>query len=376
MKASGSNRVEGLRPVIQGVLSGLLLVAIPAAASAAERLLTFDPNAATPQATTPAPATGTPAPAASPDASASAASASTSATVSSVNPNATFMCSNQRLEGDGQIGWPGFLTGLRGFEQFYDPIGQPLYFESPFIETSIRLLYLHHEFSPNSELQGGHLDVIAAQARVAITERLALIATKDGFSWLNAGALPEDSGSNDLAAGLKYAVIIDRQNDFVLTPGVRFEFRSGAGQVLQGGTYEFSPFVSFAKGFGDFHIIGDVTDRIPTDSSEGNNVLQWDTHFDYDLGKIGLKGVAPTIEVHGLHYLSNGDRTPLNVGGLDYTNLGSTNVRGDSVVWMGVGGRVKFTPNFSVGCTYEFALTNKNADIMDNRVTLDFLIVW
>jgi hypothetical protein len=47
--------------------------------------------------------------------------------------------------------------------------------ESPFNNTSLRLLYLHHEFSNNSQLRGGHLDVFAAQIRLALTERLALI---------------------------------------------------------------------------------------------------------------------------------------------------------------------------------------------------------
>lgn len=38
----------------------------------------------------------------------------------------------------------GFLTGLRGFEDFHEPVGQPLYFESPFNDTGIRALYLKH----------------------------------------------------------------------------------------------------------------------------------------------------------------------------------------------------------------------------------------
>ena len=82
------------------------------------------------------------------------------------------------------------------------------------------------------------------------------------------------------------------------------------------------------------------------------------------------------IELHGVHYMSNGTRLPLSVGGLDYTNLGSSDVDGSSVVWAGVGARYKLCPHASVGATYEMALTDKDDDIMDNRVTLDFELTW
>lgn len=43
---------------------------------------------------------------------------------------------------------------------------------------------------------------MALQIRLAITERLSLIATKDGFSWLDANVLPrERRDGTPLAAG-------------------------------------------------------------------------------------------------------------------------------------------------------------------------------
>lgn len=293
-----------------------------------------------------------------------------------VSPKATFLLSKERLHSDPEVFWPGFLSGLRGFEHFYDPIGQPIYFESPFINTSARLLFLHHEFSSDSQLGGGHVDVLAAQARLAVTERLAIIATKDGFSWLDAGVLPEDEGWNDIAIGAKYAFWVDRENDFVMTGGARWQWGNGDGEVLQGFSQEISPFISFAKGFDRFHVIGDVTLRIPFKKSKGNTIFQWDVHADYEIAPEALPGLAPCVELHGLHYLSNGTNLPLSVGGLDYANIGSSDVSGSSVVWAGVGARWKFTPNVSVGSTYEFALTNRNADIMSERVTVDVTFTW
>ncbi len=294
------------------------------------------------------------------------------ASASGVNPNATFAFSKERWHSDSKIGWDGFLSGLRGFEHFYEPVGQPIYFESPFNNTGVRFLYLHHEFSDKSQLQGGNVDVAAVQARVALTERLGFIATKDGYSWLDANLLPEEEGWNGIAAGLKYAVYVDRDNDFVITPGVRLMLQSGEWKVLQSNPAEISPFVSMAKGWDKFHLVGNATVRVPFDDDDGNTIFQWDLHADYDL----IGGFAPCIEVHGLHYLSDGNKLPLKVGGLDYANIGSADVDGSTVVWMGVGGRWKFNPHLSIGGTYEFALTNKNADIMDKRVTFDLQFVY
>lgn len=301
-----------------------------------------------------------------------AKAADAAATASGVNPNATFAFSKERWHSDSKIGWDGFLSGLRGFENFYEPVGQPIYFESPFNNTGVRFLYLHHEFSDKSQLQGGNVDVAAVQARVALTERLGFIATKDGYSWLDANLLPEEEGWNGIAAGLKYAVYVDRDIDFVITPGVRLMLQSGEWKVLQSNPAEISPFVSMAKGWDKFHLVGNATVRVPFDDDDGNTIFQWDLHADYDL----IGGFAPCIEVHGLHYLSNGNKLPLKVGGLDYANIGSSDVDGSTVVWMGVGGRWKFNPHLSIGGTYEFALTNKNADIMDKRITFDLQFVY
>lgn len=264
-----------------------------------------------------------------------------------------------------------FVTGLRGFEKFHEPIGQPIYFESPFNDTNLRFLFLHHEFSDNSTMGGGDLQVYALQARLALSERLGLIATKDGYSVLDSGII-EDEGWNDLALGLKYVAVADRAQDFVLTPGIRYQASNGTRAVLQGGVQEISPFVSFAKGWRDLHLIGNGTVRLPLDDDDGNTVGHWDLHLDYDINPGQRAVIAPVAEVHGVHYLSDG-ATALNVGGLDYTNLGSQPAE-DFVAWMGLGARCEIDQRFELGLVYEFALTDPDDDIMDQRITFDFLV--
>lgn len=269
----------------------------------------------------------------------------------------------------------GFLTGLQGFEKFHDPVGQPIYFETPFNDTGLRALYLKHNFGDDSALGGGDVTVYALQARLALSERLAFIATKDGYSEISS-ALGEDDGWNDLAAGFKYVMVADKENDFVLTPGARYMIATGSKLygVINGNVDELSPFVSVAKGWNNLHLIGNVTLRLPMDGDDGNTVGHWDVHLDYDITPKSDVVVAPVAEVHGVHYLDDG-ATALPIGGLDYTNLGSQPAE-DFVAWAGLGLRAEFAKKYEFGAVYEFALTDKDDDIMDTRVTVDFTIRW
>ena len=209
----------------------------------------------------------------------------------------------------------GFLDGLRGFEKFHEPLGQPIYFESPFNSSEVRALYVKHDFGGQSFLQGGDVTIYAVQARLAITDRLGFIATKDGYSELDAGALPEDEGWNDLAAGFKYVAVADTAAAFALTPGIRYMAENGHRGILQGGADEVSPFVSAAKGFDRLHLLANATLRVPLDGDEGNTVGHWDLHADYDVNPDSAAVFAPLLEVHGVHYLDDGARWPCRSAG-------------------------------------------------------------
>ena len=264
----------------------------------------------------------------------------------------------------------GFLTGLKGFEQFHEPLGQPIYFESPFNDSGLRALYLKHNFGDQSLLAGGDVTIYALQARLAITDKLAFIATKDGYSDLNSGLI-DDEGWNDLAAGFKYVLFADQKEQLVVTPGIRYMAENGTRGILQGAADEFSPFLSLAKGFDQLHLLGNVTLRVPTDRNEGNTVGHWDVHADYDVNPGEETVFAPLFELHGVHYLSDGN-TALPVGGLDYANLGSQ-PDDKFVCWAGIGARVEIQKRFEIGACYEFALTDADKDIMDTRITVDFI---
>lgn len=279
----------------------------------------------------------------------------------------------QNTQDDGARSDNGFLTGLRGFEHFHDPVGQPLYFETPFNDTGLRALYLKHDFANGSALGGGDVTVYALQARVALSDRWQFIATKDGYSELDLpGTAGDDEGWNDLAAGIKYVLHADTEKNYVVSTGIRYMAENGHRGILQGGVDEWSPFVSMAKGYDNLHLLSNLTLRVPSDTNQGNVVGHWDVHVDYDINPDSDTVFAPVFEVHGVHYLDDG-ATALPIGGLDYTNLG-TQPKENFVAWAGIGARIEFSNRFEFGAVYEFALTDKNDDIMDTRITVDFIV--
>jgi len=290
----------------------------------------------------------------------------------------SYLLSSEELFGTPEVLWTGFLTGMRANNSFHKkfahPVGNPLYFESPFIETNLRLIYVWHDFPTNSQLGGGEANIVAAPIRVALTDRLALVASKDGYTWLNTGITPEADGWNDAALGLKYMFLVDEASEFALTGGLKWEWVNGDRDIIQGGDgghHELNPFISVAKGWDRFHLMGALNYRIPMNGNDGNHILQWDLHADYEVAPETLPGFFPLLEIHALHYLSDAETLPLSVGGLDYTNFGSNDVAGSSVFWGDLGFRWKLTPNLSFGAAYGFPISDPGDDIFNQRVTLD-----
>ncbi len=289
-------------------------------------------------------------------------------------PDAASASESAADESDPTLLWPGFLTGLRqGFERAPRPIGSPLYFEDPYINSDLRPLLLYHEFPKGSLLRGGDLTVLAVQARLALAERLQFIATADGHADLEAGILPEAEGYNDIAAGLKGALYVDPETLTIVSTGLRWRLSNGSRDVAQGTEDELSIFLTGARAFGDLHVMANGVGRITTHHEKGNDSLSWDLHVSYEL----LEGFFPLVEYHGFVYLSNGSRLPVRDGLLDYGNLGASDVRGSTAHWATVGFRWNFVEHVSFGFGYGFALQRESKnDIFKRRVTSNLIFTF
>lgn len=262
----------------------------------------------------------------------------------------------------------GFLYGLRkGFEKKPRPIDSPLYFEDPYINTEARAIYLYHSFPAQTPLGRGDVQVAALQARIAITDRIQFIATEDGYSWLDTDTFGKDTGWMDLAMGLKFALLVDEEKDFILSVGGRYTIPAGNRDVFKSLAREWSVFATAAKGWNDgkTNVIGNVNFRQPFNQRDGNTIINWDAHLNTEL----WEDFSQVIEIHGLHYIKNGERLAVSIGGLDYANIGSQRAAGNMALWGTFGFRWRIVDQVSLGVGYGFPLKpTDNNDIFESRV--------
>jgi hypothetical protein len=289
--------------------------------------------------------------------------------------------------------FPDFTCDREGrYEGFVSPISAPYLFEEPFITTGLSAWYMYQEYPGGSLLDGGHLNAMAVQARVAITDRLAFIATKDGYVWNSPGLdlVDDDSAFVNIAAGFKYALVDMREENFILTPAVRIEAPVGGREVYSGwGDGVAIPSLSSAWGLGDFHAIGSIGAQLPFDMGDQSTQFFYHLHLDYAL----FAHFVPLVELNGYHWTGSGNgHMPVETDlgtirlrdaetalgkrgfeGVDLLNLGSPGVTGDDIVTFAAGARIPITKRLSVGAVYEFPLTHRK-HILEERVTANVLL--
>lgn len=248
------------------------------------------------------------------------------------------------------------------------PVTNPIYFESALIQSEVRPIYIHHKI--DSDFVGGDANVYALQLRWAVTERLAIIATKDGYIDLNPDAIPHENGWADVAAGVKYAIIKDEEHAFILTPGVTFEIPVGQERVFQGnGDGMWNIFTSAVKGFGKFHLTGNVGFNVPNNTDEETANFHASLQADYWVHQYFI----PLVSFNSFTTLSNADGPAFDTEGFDLINFGSSNAKGTTQAALGVGFRSRILQSLDLGFAFEFGVTDK-PDIFDTRYTVD--AIW
>ncbi|NQV23948.1 MAG: hypothetical protein HQ518_06225 [Rhodopirellula sp.] len=265
------------------------------------------------------------------------------------------------------------LKSDRAFDRFIEPVTNSVFFEDPRSRTRLRFLFINQTI-PNSTpvLGGGDFQVYGLEATFALNERWAIIAQKDGWINLQADGIPHQNGWANLATGLKYVLVRDVENQFLLTTGVQYEWSNGSSAVFQGnGDGIWNPFLSAGKEFNcNTHVITTIGAHLPSDHADSSSVF-YSLHADHALTD-KLYGL---MELNGLHYVNDGSRLAAPIEGGDLLNLGSTTAEGNYLLTMAFGGTYKFNPNWETAAAYEFPLAGKG-DIFKNRLTATLSFVY
>jgi hypothetical protein len=254
------------------------------------------------------------------------------------------------------------------FNDFISPMTNPVFFEDPRTLSEVRFIFLNHDL-PTS-LGGNSVQVYAMQVRAALTERLSIIATKDGLIYTQSPIL--DSGYADIAAGLKYNLYRDVCKGRLLSAGATFEVPTGSNKSLQGnGNGELHLFMTGGTRVGEkSHWISASGIREPMDTSLENRVWYWSNHFDRQLGD---RPIYAFTELNWYNYQSSGTAFPLPVEGGDIFNLGSPGITGNDLVTHAIGMKAKPRSNMEVGVAWEYAMTDRQG-LLNDRLTADWII--
>jgi hypothetical protein len=242
------------------------------------------------------------------------------------------------------------------------PLTSPYDNEDASITTDIRAWYAYHDFPSDILLGGGKAQTAAVQARVAITDRLQLVAYKDGYFWIDTPAVDED-GWVDVAAGLKYAVVQDYENQFHWSVGAGYEMPLVDPSVFQNDD-EIRLFTGVNKGFGRLHLSANASYffGLGRDQDAGNSDrFAWHLHADYYV----TEWFSPVLEINGYHITKAGT-SAIPFQGADVFNLGQG--EDDPVITIAPG--VEFRPAEWVALrgAVEVPLTDKE-DVYGSRLT-------
>jgi hypothetical protein len=261
-------------------------------------------------------------------------------------------------------------VAVAALDDMIAPVSMPTVNEEPRIATELRPMFMHTQISDDFVTDGGHYSVVAVQARFAITDRIGVIASKDGYIFLRPDEAVEDAdGFANLGFGVKGILVADEGNEFVLSGGLRYEAASGNRDVLQGrGTGVMNPFFSLAKGFGDLHLQAYTGPQLAL-SSDDSSFYDLAVHADY----LVLEQLYPLLELNWRYGLRGGDRLAIDQEGWDLVNLGAEDAGGESVVSLAFGARWRLHPDLDFGAVAELPVTDRH-DILGWRVTTDF--VW
>jgi len=249
------------------------------------------------------------------------------------------------------------------------PVANPFFHEDAVIRSEIRPVFVYHNID-DEFLGGGNAQLYAMQIRYAITDRLAFIATQDGYFDIQNDAIANPEGWMDLALGFKYAVIDDEASQFILTPGFTFKIPTGDREVFQGrGGGEWDLFIAAQKGFGDFHLSSNLGVRLPNNTDENSTFLHYSMMADY----YTCRWFIPFVAFNAYTVLDDGNNIGLDTEGYDVINFGSSEANGVTQGTLGVGFRSRILNNVDLGFAYEKAIIEPHG-LTEDRFTVDVCI--
>ncbi len=267
------------------------------------------------------------------------------------------------------------------FDNFISPVTNPFLFQDPRSLTEIRPIFMYQSTpSTNPIFQGGDVEFLGMQARVALTDRLSFILSELGAVWLephnHVDGFAPHVGFAEIHLGPQYTFIRSEDTGTLLAGGLQFAIPAGPGKVFQDtGNMSLIPYFSFGQNFwrtsyGSFNFLSTIGFSAGFDLRRSDYLFN-SYHLDYDL--FNAHKIYPLIELNWFHYTEAGNYRPIMFEGQDLVNFGAHGVSGSDNLSLALGARYKFCEWAQTGIAAEFPI-NSPHPFMDFRLTIDFIL--
>lgn len=288
------------------------------------------------------------------------------------------------LDLDGSIG--------EGEHKYIPAISNPLFNETPYITTELRPIYLHQKMPSNrAGLFGGNINLIAAEFRIALTDNLGIIATKDGYAWIDFDnttntATNDPKGLANLALGVKYAFYNNIETSTILTAGLKYEPPSGTISIntvlpypldnvdlQESGDGFINAFVTGAKRYEKLGLQASFGVNAAIDNDHDSSMIHYTLHADYEIAK----GFYPMVSLNGFTIYDEANRPGMTAAavagfdGVDLVNLGCS-IDCGTVLTAAGGIRMQATDNLMFGLGIEKSIARQ--DLLDWRTYMDVVL--
>ena len=284
---------------------------------------------------------------------------------------------------------PSQVASSTGFESARRPISNPTLFDLALPTTNIHPIFISHALpdrintTAGSLPIGGDVQVYALQFEYALSDRLSIVATKDGYVDVNpdSNVLSNQEGFANLGAGVKYAFLLDPVKQTAVSGSLTFEIPTGNSDVFQGeGDGMANLIISGLKLQDAWQFAAGAGLQAPFSDAQSFN--SWvSTHVSYEVCKYFI----PLVELNWFHVLDEGDGgnrfgaqaagavpSVVKFEGGDFFNLGASHADDNAdFVTLAAGFRSRLTDRVDMGAAYELPLTGESDSLMDYRITVD-----
>lgn len=279
------------------------------------------------------------------------------------------------------------------FAEAIRPISNPTHFDLAIPRTQLHPIFIYNEMPDTVDTilgqvpVGGDYQLYALQFEIALSERLSINATKDGYIVFDPqSVLTQTEGFANLGAGLKYAWLYQPEKKLASNVQLLFEIPLGDRAVWQGtGDGVLIPSVSTLKLAGPFQFAHQFGFKLPLDDNAESTIFYTSAHVSFE----ATKWFQPLAEISWFSVIDEGDGGPRfgdHIGGAlpavvgfeagDLVNWGAANAnRNPNFVTGALGFRI--TPPgkpYTFGAAWEAPLTTENEGLLENRFTVD--MVW